>query len=92
MVDKGKTAFHGANNELNNVLEWSDLRSDFGLFDNDEVKIGKKFFGRTVWSPERSRVNQYDSICVVPSVFFDEIKSQYEALGFSGKIVKADNN
>lgn len=80
-------AFHGVNNSLNNILEWTGLNNDFGLFDNDEIKIGKKYFGKSVLSPNLRNTKPFDCIIVIPTFYRDEIKKQYEGLGFRGKVL-----
>jgi hypothetical protein len=82
-----KVAFHGVCNTLNNILGWGDIRVNFGLFDNDDTKAGKVYFGKTVYSPSAELIKKYNSIIVVPNVFFREIKQQYKKLGFCGKIM-----
>ena len=88
VVNENHVAFHGVCNGLNNILAWSKIDSNFGLFDNDETKIGRKFFGKIVKLPDKNIINEYDCIVVVPFQYFKEIKNQYRELGFKGKIIK----
>jgi len=89
IANNSSVAFHGACNSLNNILGWSDINNDFGLFDNDEMKVGKKFFRKEVRFPSKEGVNKYEYIIVVPYEFFDEIEKQYLRLGYKGKIIRA---
>jgi hypothetical protein len=89
IASENRIAFHGINNALNNILGWGELNSDFGLFDNDETKNGMKYFGKCVYLPNKEMVDRYECIVIVPAVYFEEIKSQYENLGFRGNIIKA---
>lgn len=80
-------AFHGACNALNNILGWVNVSVPFGLFDNDEVKIGKRYFGVTVQQPTKANIRRYRSIIVAPSVYFPKIRQQYRRLGFAGSVI-----
>lgn len=81
-----RLAFHGACNALHNLIQWANIKSNFVLFDNDPTKTGKKYFGKEVLLPTRTRVQQHDCVIIAPSVYANEIITQYRHLGFRGKI------
>ncbi|MFH1581696.1 MAG: class I SAM-dependent methyltransferase [Pseudomonadota bacterium] len=85
-------AFHGVSNALNNILGWTGIGDNVGLFDNDETKVNKKHFGKMVRKPAEETINKYDHIVVVPVNYFNEIAKQYRELGFKGEIVGVTNN
>lgn len=85
-TQQGTFAFHGVCNSLNNVISWSSF-DNFGLFDNDEARIGKNFFGMTVKKPSNININNFSNIIVIPTAYYDEIKEQYEKLGFKGNMI-----
>jgi SAM-dependent methyltransferase len=83
---KKNIAFHGVCSGLHNILHWASLRTDFGLFDNDQAKIGKTFFGKKVFLPNLKMIKKYERILVVPLVYSKEIIRQYKAMGYKGEI------
>ena len=81
---------HGANNKLNNILGWLNNKYSFTLVDNDEKKYGKYFFEHKVQKLQKlQNLNNYDSVVVIPTCFFEEIKSEYVKLGFRGNFYDA---
>jgi len=73
-------ALHGVCNKLNNLLGWSSVKH-FDLADNDETKVGKVFWGVPVKKPEQIT---NERLIIIPSVFFQDIKEKYIALGYGG--------
>lgn len=92
VTKEGSFAFHGLNNALNNILGWLDIKDEFSIFENDKEKIGKTYFGKVIQKPDKNNIQQFDRIFIVPSVFFDEIKKQYEDLGYEGEICRVAKN
>lgn len=79
---------HGANNKLNNILGWSTRNFSFTLVDNDENKIDQIFFDKKVFSVKDLDFNLYDCLLILPTSFYEEIKSEYISLGYSNEIYK----
>jgi len=82
-----RIAFHGVCNTLNNILGLGRVKGNFGIFDNDSMKIGKVYFGKRVKKPSSQSIKEYESIIITPTIFFKEIKEQYKRMGFSGSIL-----
>ena len=57
----------------------------FTLVDNDEIKVGKIFFGKKVLSINDINLSKYDNVVIVPTSYYKDIKKQYIDLGFKGK-------
>lgn len=77
---------HGVNNSLNNILNWLHKDFNFVLIDNDSTKHGKKFFGRTVESIEDVNLLNYNALLIIPSAYYERIKTDYIDRGFNRKI------
>lgn len=83
-----RVIMHGACNSLNNISGWGDGR--FELADNDLSKNGKTFFGRTVKSPSAIDLSAWDTVVVIPTAYYEPIRSDYLARGFQGRVVRLD--
>ena len=77
---------HGVNNKLNNILGWSKQNISFTLVDNDDKKHGQYFFGRRVQNIKDLDLKEYDCVIIIPTCFYEAIKSEYMEYGFTGKI------
>jgi SAM-dependent methyltransferase len=85
ITSKKKIILHGVCNKLNNIFGWSKKKISFTLVDNDEIKVGKIFFGQKVLSLNDVNLSKYDNVFIVPNSYFKDIKKQYIDLGFKGK-------
>tara|TARA_B100001175_G_C19504104_1_gene639856 strand:- start:208 stop:1176 length:969 start_codon:yes stop_codon:yes gene_type:complete len=79
-----KVIIHGVTNSLNNILAWLNLGNNYILFDNDQTKVGKLFFGKTVFEPSKKRIEDIDLVIIIPRAFSNEISEQYDKLDFKG--------
>lgn len=78
---------HGVNNALNNILGWGSLdQMSFKIFDNDETKYGKYYFGKNVMKPDMESIKDIESILVTPQFYFNEIFRQYRNMNFDGQV------
>ena len=81
-------AFHGVSGSLHNILSWLKLtHSSYKLFDNDERKIGREFYGHIVAKPSRESIKDIDQLVILPYAFFSPIKDQWLKLDFKGEII-----
>jgi len=87
-----KVAFHGACNSLNNIITWASINRDFGLFDNDQTKLGKIYLGAKVDQPSRELIDQYQCIVIIPYAYYEDIAQQYRDIGFKGELVSLVTN
>ena len=87
LIKKNKCIIHGACNSLNNIISWTSKIYDFHLIDNDQNKIGKIFFGKKVNSIEKTNLNLYKYVIIIPSYFKNDIKKAYIKSGFNGKFI-----
>jgi 2-polyprenyl-3-methyl-5-hydroxy-6-metoxy-1,4-benzoquinol methylase len=86
-VMSNRIAFHAANNSLNNLIGWGEIENeDFLIFDNDEMKINKYFFGKIVNAPSEKHLNKIDKIIILPQFYFSSIHEQYDKLKFTGEL------
>jgi SAM-dependent methyltransferase len=85
LIAAKRVILHGACNALNNVFGW--IGGHFELADNDFGKVGKTYFGVRVKSPAELDLAAWDAVVVIATAYFEEIKSDYRARGFRGRIV-----
>jgi hypothetical protein len=76
---------HAACNALNNVAD--QLTGEFILADNDEIKQGKRYFGRTVVSPAALDLGKVRAVLAMAHPFFESIRDGYVRRGYSGPVV-----
>jgi len=89
IIDSGSNIIiHGVNNKLNNILGWSKQNISFTLVDNDNKKHGQHFFGEQVQNIKNLNLEEYDSLIIIPTCFYETIKNEYIENGFIGKIYK----
>jgi hypothetical protein len=87
VLSSSKIGIHGVNNSLNNILGWGSLdQMSFKIFDNDETKYGKYYFGKKVMKPDMESIKDIESILVTPQFYFNEIFRQYRNMNFDGKV------
>ena len=84
-LGQGRVLVHGACNALNNIVCW--IGSTFDLADNDENKQGKTYFNTMVRSPGDIDLATYDTVVVIPTPYFEQIRADYVRRGFKGHIV-----
>lgn len=87
MKSHDKLIIHGANNKLNNILGWTSYDFNFILVDNDETKLNKIFFGKQVRSIKDIDLSDYQNVLIIPTCFFEQIKSNYLELGYKGNFL-----
>jgi SAM-dependent methyltransferase len=81
----GGLVVHAACNALNNVAD--QLTGEFILADNDEIKQGKRYFGRTVVSPAALDLGKVRAVLAMAHPFFESIRDGYVRRGYSGPVV-----
>lgn len=86
ILRNNNTVVHGANNALNNILCWLNKDFHFTLVDNDNTKHGKRYFNKIVKCIEDIDLINYDSVLIIPTNFYEIIKTDYINKGFNGKI------
>lgn len=86
ILQSSNIAIHGANSALNNILGWLGRDFDFVLIDNDNNKQDKRYFDRIVKSMGDIELNDYDTLLIIPSSYYETIKTEYLNRGFNGKI------
>lgn len=86
ILSRNNLIVHGANQGLSNILSWLGGNFDFTLIDNDYTKQGKVFLNKPIEALTDINVKKYDTVLIIPSAFFDEIKNDYRNRGFRGRI------
>lgn len=86
ILQGNKVIVHGANNALNNILGFLGRNFDFVLVDNDRIKQAKRYFNKIVRSISDIQLGNYDTVLIIPTSFYEEIKADYIKKGFKGKI------
>lgn len=51
---------------MDHILQYIDI---VGFIDNDDVKCGKEFYGRKIYSPQEIKKIDYDKICILLTQF-----------------------
>ena len=87
VLSSSKIGIHGVNDALNNILGWGSLdQMSFKIFDNDETKYGKYYFGKKVMKPDMGSIKDIESILVTPQFYFNAIFRQYRNMNFDGQV------
>ncbi|MEI6246850.1 MAG: hypothetical protein WCQ64_17630 [Acidobacteriota bacterium] len=60
--------------------------------DNDENRQGRQYFHTEVRAPKDFDLAKYDTVLIAPMAYFDAIRAQYLALGFTGAILGASTS
>ncbi|MFX0135961.1 MAG: class I SAM-dependent methyltransferase [Candidatus Hodarchaeota archaeon] len=87
LLENKANIVHGANNALNNILNWLKKDYDFDLVDNDETKVGKTYFNKSIKSMKDIDLTNYKTVIIIPTSFYEEIRIDYIKKGFQGKFV-----